>query len=40
MKKAMDDGIKFYLSKNKVILTNGINGIVDKVQLKRNTSKK
>jgi 2'-phosphotransferase len=26
MKSAMDDGIKFYLSKNNVILTNGIDG--------------
>jgi 2'-phosphotransferase len=29
MKKAMDDGIKFYLSKNKVILTKGYNGVLE-----------
>jgi 2'-phosphotransferase len=28
MKKAMDDGIKFYKSKNGVILSSGINGII------------
>lgn len=29
MKKAMDDGIKFYMSKNKVILSKGKNGIME-----------
>ena len=29
MKKAMDDGIKFFISKNKVILSRGINGTID-----------
>jgi len=29
MEKAMADGIKFYLSKNDVILTQGVNGILD-----------
>lgn len=28
MKKAISDGIKFYLSENKVILTSGVNGIL------------
>ena len=28
MKLAMEDGIKFYMSKNKVILSDGIDGII------------
>jgi 2'-phosphotransferase len=40
MAKAMADGIKFYLSKNNVILSDGIAGTFDKVlKLYRNTSK-
>lgn len=28
LKSALDDGIKFYLSENKVVLSSGINGII------------
>lgn len=35
MEKAMNDGIKFYLSKNKVILTNGKNGILEPKYFKK-----
>jgi 2'-phosphotransferase len=35
MKKAMDDGIVFYLSDNDVILTEGINGVLDPKYFKK-----
>ncbi len=34
MKRAMEDGIKFYKSENGVILTNGIDGVLDAKYLK------
>lgn len=33
MEKAMSEGVKFYLSENNVILSNGINGILPRVFL-------
>lgn len=30
MRKAMDDGIEFYMSDNKVVLSQGIDGVIDK----------
>lgn len=39
MARAMKDGIVFYLSKNKVILTSGIEGLVPCKYLKRAIDK-
>jgi len=38
MKKAMEDGIKFYKSNNGVILTNGINNTLENKYFKKNNS--
>jgi len=35
MKKAMEDGIKFYKSNNGVILTNGINNTLENKYFKK-----
>ncbi len=35
MQKAMDDGIEFYISENKVVLSQGIDGFIDKKYFKK-----